>query len=164
MSGVQVNPDFGHLILKSILYFLIVLKKKLTELSFLNFASYFCLFINNLSNPTFYFYDYSGDLNSEHLNSGTIWITNFYLFAIQMFANSSLFKPSVTQPISQTTYDLNIKLLVRYSHHVLKNKLLVRYSSLDLNNEPFKQRTILHHLNTQLVCFSDPHWPHAIKS
>ena len=31
-------------------------------------------------------------LNSKHLNSGNIWITNFYLCAIQMPANSSLFK------------------------------------------------------------------------
>ena len=32
---------------------------------------------------------YSGDPNREHLNSGNIWIMNFYLFAIQMPANSS---------------------------------------------------------------------------
>ena len=32
---------------------------------------------------------YSGDLNSEHRNSGNIWKMNFYLFAIQMPANSS---------------------------------------------------------------------------
>ena len=82
---------------------------------------------------------YSGDLNS-----GNIWIGNFHLFAIQMPANSSLFKPSVTQPISQTTYDLNSKLLVRYSSH-------------DLNNEPFKEQTVLDHLNTEQVCYSDPH-------
>ena len=78
---------------------------------------------------------YSGDLNSEHLNSGNIWIMNFYLFAIQMPANSLLFKtwpeyrtksllfkPSVTQPISQTHFDLNSELLVRYSSHVLNKK------------------------------------------
>ena len=35
---------------------------------------------------------YSGDLNSELLNSRNIWITNFYLFAIQIPANSLLFK------------------------------------------------------------------------
>ena len=58
------------------------------------------------------------------LNSGNIWIMNFYLFAIQMHANNSLFKPwleyqtkillfkpSVTQPMNQITYDLNNKLL-----------------------------------------------------
>ena len=73
---------------------------------------------------------YSGDLNS-----GNIWITNFHLFAIQMPANSSLIKPSVTQPISHTTYDLKSGLLVSYSSHVLNDKLLVRYSSHDLNKD-----------------------------
>ena len=58
-----------------------------------------------------------------------------------------LFKPSVTQPISQTTYDLNRALLVRYSSHVLNDKLLVHYSTHDLNNEPFNQQTNLDHLN-----------------
>ena len=69
---------------------------------------------------------YSGDLNSEHLNSGY------------------LFKPSVTKPISQTTYDLHSELLVRYPSH-------------DLNKEPFDERTILDHSNIELVSYSDPH-------
>ena len=59
-------------------------------------------------------------------------------------ANSSLFKPSVMQPLSQTTYDL-------------KSELLVCYSSHYLNNKPFDERTILDHLNTELVGYSDPH-------
>ena len=68
-----------------------------------------------------------------------------------------LFKPSVTQPISQTTYELNSKLLlVHYSSHVLNNKLLVCYSSHDLNNEPFKEQTIFDHLNPEPVGYSDP--------
>ena len=70
---------------------------------------------------------------------------------------SLLFKPSVTQPISQTPYDLNNELLVRYSGHGLNNELLVRYSGHGLNNEPFGNRTILDHLNTELVRYSDPH-------
>ena len=83
---------------------------------------------------------------------------NFYLFAIQMPGNCSLFKQSVMQPISQSTYDLNSELLlVRYSSHVLNNKLLVNYSSYDLNNEPFEERTILDHSNIELVSHSDPH-------
>ena len=80
---------------------------------------------------------YSGDLNS-----GDNWITNFYLFAIHMPGNSFLlkswpeyltfsllFKPSVTQPISQTIFDLK--------------------------NEPFKEQTILDHSNTEIyfLCF-----------
>ena len=69
---------------------------------------------------------------------------NFDLFTIQMPGDSllfkpwpeyrtksSLFKPSVMQPISQAPYDLN--------------------------NESFDERTILDHLNTKLVCYSDPH-------
>ena len=100
---------------------------------------------------------YSGDLNSEHLNSGKIWIMKFHLFAIQMPSNSSLFKPSVTKPISQTTYDLNSELLVRYSSHVLNNKLLVCYSSHDLNNEPCLEWHLLDLANTKLIHYSDPH-------
>ena len=65
-------------------------------------------------------------------------------------------KLSVKQPISQTTYDLNSKLLVCYSSHVLNNKLFVRYLSHDLNNKPFDERTILDHSNTKLIYYSDP--------
>ena len=86
---------------------------------------------------------------------------NFHLYAIQMPANSSLFKPwpeygtksllfkpSVTQPVSQTPYDLNNELLVRYSSYGLINKLLVYYSGHGLNNEPFDEQTVLDYLNT----------------
>ena len=99
---------------------------------------------------------YSGDLNNEHLNKGNICIAMFYLITIQMPGNSwlfkpspeqrtknLLFKPSVMQPISQTTYNLN-------------NKLIVHYSSHDLNNEPFDEQTILNNLKTKLVHYSDP--------
>ena len=51
----------------------------------------------------------------------------------------------------------NIKLLVYYSSHGLNTKILVRYSGYGLNNEPLDERTILDHLNTKLVCYSDPH-------
>ena len=37
--------------------------------------------------------DNSLTLNNEHLKKGNIWITNFYLFAIEIPANSLLFKP-----------------------------------------------------------------------
>ena len=76
---------------------------------------------------------YTGDLDNEHLNKGNLWIKNFHLFAIQMLANSSLFKPSVTQPICQTPYDLNNKLLVRYSSRGLNKEFLVCYSGHGLN-------------------------------
>ena len=61
------------------------------------------------------------------------------------------------QPISQTTYNLNSELLVRYSSHVLNNELLFRYSSHDLKNKLFEEPTVLDHLNTKLVRYSDPH-------
>ena len=48
------------------------------------------------------------------------------------------------QTISQTPFDLN-------------NDLFVRYSGHGLNNEPFDERTVLDHLNTKLVRYSDPH-------
>ena len=41
---------------------------------------------------------------------------------------------------------------------VLNNKLLVRNSSHDLNNGPFKERTVLDQSNTELVHYSDPHF------
>ena len=47
--------------------------------------------------------------------------------------------------------------LTTYSQFLLNNKLLVCYSSHDLYNEPFTWQTILDHLNTELVCYSDPH-------
>ena len=74
-----------------------------------------------------------------------------------MPSNSLLFKPLVTQPISQTPYDLNSKLFVRYSSHGLNTKILVCYSGHGLNNEPLYEQTILDHLNTELVRYSDPH-------
>ena len=87
--------------------------------------------------------------------NGNIWITKFHLFSIQMpgksslfkpcceyRTKSSLFKPSVTQPISQRPYDLN-------------NELLFAYSGHGLNNEPFDEQTVLDHSNTKLVRYSD---------
>ena len=64
---------------------------------------------------------------------------------------SSLFKPSVTQPISQTPHDLN-------------NERIVRYSGHGLNTEPFDERTVLDHLNTKLVRYSDPHCTNYLLS
>ena len=72
--------------------------------------------VNNVS-ERYSFCPYSRDLNNWN-----IWITYFYFFTLQMPDNSSIFKAwpghrtksyllfklSVMQPISQTTYDLNI--------------------------------------------------------
>ena len=54
-----------------------------------------------------------------------------------------LFKPSIMQPIGQTTYDLN-------------NELLVCYLSHYLNNKPFKRWTILDHSNTEQFAVQIP--------
>ena len=107
-----------------------------------------CAWANSLWKYAYLDNAYSGYQNSEHLKSGNSLITNYHLFDIQMPSNSSLFKPwpkwitksllfkpSVIQPISQTTYDLNSKLLVCYSSH-------------DLKNEPFREQTILGHSST----------------
>ena len=40
----------------------------------------------------------------------------------------------------------------------LNNKIFVLYSSHGLNNEPFNDWTVFNHLNTELVCYSDPHF------
>ena len=79
-----------------------------------------------------------------HLNSGNICTTKFYLFATQMPSIILLNTDLKVQTISQTTYDL-------------KSKLLVRYSSHDLKNKTFNEKTILDHSNTKLVRYSDPH-------
>ena len=50
-----------------------------------------------------------------------------------------------------TLYHLNSKLLVRYSRHGLKNR-------------PFDKQTVLDHLNTELVCYSDPHCTLILKN
>ena len=69
---------------------------------------------------------------------------NLVILATPVRTKSSLFKPPVMGPISQTSYDLNRELLVRYLNH-------------DQNNKPFKERTILDHLDTELIHYSDPH-------
>ena len=63
---------------------------------------------------------------------------------------------SVVQPMSQTPYDLNNKLLVHYSSHSLYTELVVCFSSHDLNNEPFNDPTGFDHSNTKLFQNSNP--------
>ena len=48
-------------------------------------------------------------------------------------------------------------MLVSYSGHGLNNELLVHYSGHGLNNKPFDEQTVLDHLNTEQVLYSDPH-------
>ena len=68
--------------------------------------------------------EYSGDLNNEHLNNGTIWITNFQLSGIQMSG---------------------IQMVVRYwDHHSNTGQNLVRYSNSirwSDNFRPFEYQT-----------------------
>ena len=54
--------------------------------------------------------------------------------------------------------------ILHYNPHVLNNKLLVPYSSHDLINEPFKERTILDHLNTELIRYSDSQCIRLLKA
>ena len=61
------------------------------------------------------------------------WIAN-QKFVFQAISNAT---------ISQSTYDLNNEILVRYSIH-------------GLNNTPFNKQTILDQLKIKLVCYSDP--------
>ena len=68
--------------------------------------------------------------------------------------------------VRYSSHDLNSKLKVHHSSHQssnlwttydLNSKLSVHFSNYGLNNEPFKEKTILNHSNTELVCYSDPH-------
>ena len=92
---------------------------------------------------------YSGHLNSKHLNSELIWIANFYLFGIQMVAKWMVWTIRLSTMVKrlvsyQTLYHSNSKILVCYSRH-------------GLNNGPSSKQTVLEHLNTKLVGYSDPH-------
>ena len=106
---------------------------------------------------------------------------HFYLFVIHIPGNSSLFKPSVTQSISKTTYDLkspvfecllydDLKMALYLStigpqipnYHSVTG-LFVHYSNHYSVNRPFSYlthspfeyhfgyRTHIHHLNTGCV-------------
>ena len=91
------------------------------------------------------------DLNNKHLNMGNIWITNFHFFAIQMPGNSLVFKPSVTQPTSQTTYDLNNELLVHKSWYFKNSYLIIIVQMfrimLDLPRSSICVKDLLKHIN-----------------
>ena len=81
--------------------------------------------------PNVFFNDLGTFEYGKHLNNKIL------LVCYSDSGNNLFFKPSVTQHIIQTTYDLN-------------NKLLGSCSSHDLNNELFDGQTILDHLNTEL--------------
>ena len=69
----------------------------------------------------------------------TIWLATM----VKKFGNQMPFG-------YQTFYHLNSKLLVKYSSHGLKRG-------------PFDERTILDHLNTELVHYSDPHFSQELS-
>ena len=95
----------------------------------------------------------SGDLNCKHLKSRNIWITNFYLFIIQMVCYSD------TQ--YHFTRHLNSGPVFKWSEYWSINQMLIwipnYHSTGHLDSEPLDDRTNPHDLNTELVCFSDPH-------
>ena len=64
--------------------------------------------------------------------------------------------PNLKFIIQNMIWIANLK-FVNNVYYVLNNKLLDRYSSHDLNNKPFKEQTVLDHLNTELIPYSDPH-------
>ena len=65
--------------------------------------------------------------------------------------------------LSQQSPNLSVKHIIThivyylYAFHDLNTILLVHYLIHGLNKEPFNRRTGLDHLNTKLVCYSDPH-------
>ena len=96
---------------------------------------------------------YSGDLNREHSNSKLIYIELLliwysdgrWLNGLDHSIISHGKKFGNQMPFGyQTFYHLISELLVHYSRH-------------GLNNEPLEERTVLEHLNTKLVRYSDPH-------
>ena len=66
---------------------------------------------------------------------------------------------------SYSSHDFNIEQKVCYSSRDLNSKLKVCYSVIQLigettyglNTELFNYQTGLYHLNTKVVCYSDPH-------
>ena len=77
-------------------------------------------------------------------------VSNWMVWAIQL---ATMVKSSVTKchSVTKLLYHLNSKLLVCYSRH-------------GLNSEPFNEQTVLDHLNTKLVYYSDPHCSPVISS
>ena len=85
---IQMNPDLGCLILDH--HYIIL---NLFEVIFSSLLPDFenspqiCgnqILLQKIFDCCKQLRQYSGDLNSKHLNSGNIWVTNFYLSAIQM--------------------------------------------------------------------------------
>ena len=54
-------------------------------------------------------------------------------------------------------HDSRLKVCYLNGTSHLNNKLLVHYLDCDLNSEEFNYLTGWNHLNTELVCYSDPH-------
>ena len=57
------------------------------------------------------------------------------------------------QYLNPTVWTIRLATMVK-DH--LNSNILVRYSRHGLNNGPFNEWTVLDHLNTKLVCYSDP--------
>ena len=54
-----------------------------------------------------------------------------------------------------------------FSYHTfyhLNSEILVCYSRHGLNNRPFDEQTVLDHLKTELVGYSDPHCPGLVHN
>ena len=58
-----------------------------------------------------------------------------------------------------TSHDLNTEIKVFYSSHHSRNLSVkpISQTTYDLNSKLLDEQTVLDHLNTKLVCYSDPH-------
>ena len=95
---------------------------------------------------------YIADLNNTNLNDGNIWITTvtcllYRWLVIVCFSSHGL---------NTFSSVFNNRLKVWYSSEPMTWAINF-FLSHDLNNGPFKDRTGFNHLNTKLVCYSDPH-------
>ena len=90
-----------------------------------------------------------GDPNIRHSKDG--WLS----VAIQMPGKSPVFKWQLNSRLNCLV--LRCLVTFHYWDGDLNNGLLVRYSDHGLITGPFDDRTGFDHLNTGLVCHSDPH-------
>ena len=97
---------------------------------------------------------YSRDLISQHSNSKLIGIANFHLFGIQMVTDWkvwTIWLASMVLSSGTKCYSV-MKLFI-----IPKANYLFCYSRHGLNSRSFNERTVLDHLNTELVFYSDSH-------
>ena len=83
-----------------------------------------------------------------------IWITNFYLFAIQMSDNCPVFKWHLYGGQNCLVFRCPVMSVIQALIWIVDN--FVRHSDHNLINRPFDDWTNVHDLNTRQVRYSDP--------